>query len=84
MCLVCMHDSVINHLYQGSAHVRAIMHSLTLVHYRTNHGIAKSYHIFMHVDYLCGDWQDGRGLITSVGRAPDLQAGGRWVRVLHR
>ena len=32
-----MQANVINQLYHGSAHVRAIMHSLTLVHYRIVH-----------------------------------------------
>ena len=32
--MIYMHANVINQLYHGSAHVHAIMHSLTLVHYR--------------------------------------------------
>ena len=37
MSMIYMHANVINQLYHGSAHVRAIMHSLTLVHYRIVH-----------------------------------------------
>ena len=35
--MVYMHANVINQLYHGCAHVRTIMHSLTLVHYRIVH-----------------------------------------------
>ena len=35
--MVYMHENVIHQLYHGSAHVRAIMHSLTLVYYRIVH-----------------------------------------------
>ena len=44
------------------ARVRAIMHSLTLVHYRYvhvhNHGISKTYKLFQPNSFLCIDLQN--------------------------
>ena len=37
MQTIYMHENVINQLYHGSAHVRATMHSLTLVYFRIVH-----------------------------------------------
>ena len=48
MWLVCTHENVINRLYHGPAHVRAIMHSLTPVHYRIvyahEHGVTMTHY----------------------------------------
>ena len=41
--MIYMHENVINQLFHGSAHVCAIMHLLTLMHYCIIHCITKTY-----------------------------------------